>query len=168
MHSDIAIIYSEFLPSDNYHIYPLLKDELVLVINKNHPIADRKEVNLSEVSSETFIFLSDDPIFYNFCVNECIKSGFTPHIHHANVRLITIINYILKGLRASLLLKKWVDYLNEPNIRIVRLKDRPTLTLSIITRNEPFQMASISFVNYITTHLKGNSSIYDSSEYHTF
>ncbi|WML52439.1 LysR family transcriptional regulator [Neobacillus sp. PS3-12] len=47
------------LPLDEqvFNVYPIVKEEMKLVVHKDHPLAYRKEVNINDLKDEEFIFI---------------------------------------------------------------------------------------------------------------
>lgn len=57
---------------------PLYEDHMVLLVNKNHPLADRKEIDLRECRSERFVNLSAGTNLQQFIDHLFELAGFTP------------------------------------------------------------------------------------------
>lgn len=147
-HTDLVILRERFLPQGDYKIFPLVDDELVLITNSSHRFADRESIHLSEAANENFILLSTETCLYNTCLEECTKAGFIPHTLHTNIRLETIKSFVLQGLGVSLMMNKMARYFADPNIRIIKLHEKPILTLSIVTRDEPLSSVCSTFIKY--------------------
>jgi Transcriptional regulator len=146
--TDFVIMRDNFVPDGNYKIFPLIDDELVLVVGDSHPFADRECISLAEASNENFIFLGTDTYLYNSCVEECCKAGFTPITLRSIMRVETIRNFVAQGLGVSLMMERIAEYLADPGIRIVRLKEKPSSVLSIVCRNGPLPSISSDFIKY--------------------
>ncbi|MDN8756773.1 LysR substrate-binding domain-containing protein, partial [Staphylococcus aureus] len=46
--------------SSKYNSVPLYKEELFLVVNKSHKLAERHQVSISELKDEEFVLFHDD------------------------------------------------------------------------------------------------------------
>ena len=153
--TDLVILRTGFMPYGKYKLFPLIEDELVLVTNSSHRFADREIIQLSEAVNENFILLSADTGLYNFCLEVCSKAGFSPHTLHTNIRIDTIKNFILQGTGVSLMMKKVAEYFADPRIRILKLEEKPVLTLSIIARNNRLTPVCSEFIKFATAYFAG-------------
>ncbi|MEH7238609.1 LysR family transcriptional regulator [Bacillus sp. JJ1562] len=77
---DIGLICN--LPSDNEHfdIIKILNDPLMLVVHHENPLAQKKNVSISDLEHESFIFYRNDFSLYDRIIEECSKHGFSPNI----------------------------------------------------------------------------------------
>lgn len=148
--SDLAIGYLELWPrSDDFIAYPLRKDSLVLVMNRNHPLSGRENIGLDEMAGEKFCFPREDSTMFQFYIEQCQKAGFSPELTFSNVRLSTIRHYVAQGLRVTILTRKRAEELfNAPEYAIIPIKDSPELTLSIYTRNEHIPVICSKFIKF--------------------
>lgn len=146
--TDLVIIRTGFLPNGDYKVFPLIDDELVLVTNSSHRFSNREIISLSEAANENFILLSMDTGLNDFCLELCSKAGFVPRTLHTNVRIETIKSFILQGAGVSLLMKKVAEYIAGPDIRIVKLTEKPALSLSIAARNERLSSVCTEFIKF--------------------
>lgn len=157
INTDFIIIRDKYVPKGDYRVFPLVDDELVLVVGDSHRFAKREFISLSEASEESFIFLGADTYIYNTCVEECCKAGFAPVTLRSIMRVETIRSFISQGLGVSLMMERIAEYLADPSIRIVRLKEKPTSTLSIVCRNEQLSAACSDFIKYAVNYFKYDS-----------
>lgn len=59
---------------------PLLHEDIVLAVNKNHPLARKKSISLSEAANESFISYSAGPSIRTLTDSLCLQAGFSPNI----------------------------------------------------------------------------------------
>lgn len=135
--TDLIIGYREFFPQgEEYHSFPLVKDKLVLVANKNHPVAAYQTISLEDVENERFCFPREDSSLFNFYYDTCRDSGFVPKLTLSDVRLGTIKRYISEGLRVTLQMHSCAsNFFHEPKFRLIDIQESPTLTLTILTKD---------------------------------
>ena len=93
-----------FLTADvaqNLKSIPILKDEMVMIMPKNHPKAVKKEICLSDFSGEPFIFLDQgkktEPMEYFY------KAGIEPNQQYRVYDDYTIMNMVEQGLGIAIL-----------------------------------------------------------------
>ncbi|WP_257985381.1 LysR family transcriptional regulator [Bacillus sp. V5-8f] len=65
---------------DQFDIYPIVKEELKLLVPQQHPLSARKEVHIKELQEEDFIFYSEEFALYDIVRKKCIEEGFEPKI----------------------------------------------------------------------------------------
>ncbi len=70
----------ETLDTTRLQYAALYEDNMVLLVHKNHPLADRKEIDLRECRDEPFINLSEDTNLQQFINQLFQQAGFTPRV----------------------------------------------------------------------------------------
>jgi LysR family transcriptional activator of glutamate synthase operon len=119
---DLAIIRTATLSNNSYKVIPLADDEMVLVVNKNHPLSKKKPLSLKEAAKETFILLDSGPGLHELCLSACTKAGFSPSIRYHHTRIETIIGFVAENMGVSLLMKKVISFFQHPDIVWVELE----------------------------------------------
>lgn len=77
---------------------PFLTEPLHLALPRNHRLADRRHVQLSEVSSERFIALRTTTALRRQCDALCERAGFTAWVAFESDDLTTIRGFVAAGL----------------------------------------------------------------------
>ena len=147
---DIAFLRSNYLPPGAFRIYPLVDDELVLVTNYSHWLAKYDKIDLKEAENEKFLFLGNNTGMCESCRQACVKAGFVPREQILDVRSSTIKNLVANGQGVSLMMYQSIRYMNDPRIKIIRLKDPAIINLSLVVRTEAITDAVSTFVEYVT------------------
>ena len=147
---DIAFLRDNYLPVGDYKSYALADDELVLVTNYSHWLADREEIDLKEAENEKFLFLGSNTGMYESCRQACIKAGFVPREQILDVRSSTIKNLVANGQGVSLMMYRSIKYMDDPRIKIIRLKEPCIIKLSLIIRKSAVTDAVSTFIEYVT------------------
>lgn len=148
VNTEVAIMRDKYIPQGNYKVFPLMDDELVLVTGKNHIFADRGCISLAEAANESFILLGGDTYLYNTCIEECTKVGFVPVTVLSNIRVETIRNFVAQGMGVSLMMERIAEYLADPDIRIIRLKEKPVQTVSMVIKDEQLTSVCSEFIQF--------------------
>lgn len=153
---DVAVLWENWLPEpvQNLEIYPILSDELVLAVPNTHPFAGREEVDLLEASGEQFLLMSPDTSMHRFCRQLCFDSGFIPKTMDLDVRCSTIVKLVGNGYGITFLLSQFAKEKLSPDIRQVRLKQRPSFRLVMTTRKEEKAEALQAFLEYVLSQYK--------------
>lgn len=148
--TDFAVGFQDFWPrSKRFTLSPLLQDPLVLVMHKDHPFAERKEILLSAASQELFCLPREDTNFFRLFQGLCNNAGFSPNLTLSDVRISTIKKYISQGMRLTMTsLLRASNYFIEEHFAIVPLAEAPSLTLSLLSRNEYQKKHNTEFIRH--------------------
>lgn len=106
---------------------PYTKDHLVAVLPKNHPLADQKSVQISQLKRENFVFQPENSRPYELCIQICEAAGFTPNVIYSDRIVENILNFVKKGLGVSLLMGKLIP--TDENLVVLPIE--PTVTADI-------------------------------------
>ncbi len=151
--SDMVFIRSKYIPEGEYGAYPLLKDELVLVVGNDHPLAKEKSIFLRDAQHENFIFLGTNTGLYRICMDECKKAGFIPKAKERNVRVETLEELLIEENCASLLMNSAANRLSTDKLKIVRLKEHPQMDICLVLKLEQLTDLKKTFIEYATDYM---------------
>lgn len=129
-------------------ILPLVTDELVAVVSKDHPLAAKKIVALEELTREKFILLGHQSALNAHCINAFKVLGISPKIIHTNTRHKIVLEMVSKNLGISLLPKNMVD--SNPKIKTIRLKKPVYSTVAMVRmKSKEHSPSSLLFWEYV-------------------
>ena len=77
---DIGVVILPIINTDNYHIIPAMSSDNALIVNKDHPLASRDEVDFKELEHEDFLILDRTYMLHDRIIKHCEIAGFYPHI----------------------------------------------------------------------------------------
>lgn len=66
--------------ADIYHSITIVKGRLMVLVHPTHPLANRSEVRLAELSQELFVLFREDFALHDRIPAECMRAGFQPHV----------------------------------------------------------------------------------------
>ena len=101
----------------------LLHEDIVLAVNKNHPLSKSKSIFLSEAADESFIVYSTGPSIRTLTDSLCLQAGFTPNILLECEAPSNYRSFIQTGLAVCLLPYQTQRALFSSDIVPVHLKD---------------------------------------------
>ncbi|MEW9669034.1 LysR family transcriptional regulator [Ammoniphilus sp. 3BR4] len=127
---DIGLICSLPVRSEEYEIVNLLKDPLMLIVHEENPLAAKQSLRLEDLSSESFILYRKDFSLHDRVIEECLKSGFHPHIVCESSQKDFMIELVEAKLGVALLPSQVCSQMNHPTIRILPL-DHANLYLEL-------------------------------------
>lgn len=145
---DVAILSP---PPDNeanksIDTFPLIEDEMVMVVHELHPLAKRRSLNLQEASRELFILLNSTTV-YSIALKACCDAGFAPNIIYKSSHIDTVLGLVSERLGISLLPSKQATPL--PNIVMIPLDPPLKHTTSLaVAKNVKYGNVEKSFINH--------------------
>lgn len=77
---DIGLVCNLPIENDTFEVIKLLKDPLMLIVHREHPLAKQARVNVSTLADEAYIIYRQDFSLYDRILEECARHGFYPNI----------------------------------------------------------------------------------------
>jgi len=136
------------LPTDNslFNSFFFFSEELKVVVNKNHCMADQQSIDLNKLANESFILFNSD-YYLNDRIKQCCRmSGFIPNIISESTQWTFIEQMILSDLGICILPSSITDLLHEDLKSISISNLNIGWELAIIWKKEGYQ-------NHITKKL---------------
>ena len=128
---DLAFLRTFSAMEDNFNVYPLFDDRMVMIVSNKHPFAGKKHLKLAEAVHEQFIFLRS-PKMYDYCINACQAAGFTPNVAQRAHRMETILELVSGGAGVSLLMDRTLRHFSVSKIKTIRLQDELKTSIALI------------------------------------
>lgn len=152
---EFAFLRGELLDETLFNLTPLTEDELVLIVPKNHPLAKKKYVSLTEVKNESFISLGPNSGVYTLFLKACERYSFTPHISCFNSRIENIIGLVSAGMGISPLMRRSVECFDRKDIEIILLKETIHSQLCLVhLTDKKLTRIEDEFKNYLLQNYK--------------
>lgn len=136
---------------------PLETDHLCAALPKEHPLAGRRKVSLKELEPEDFLLLDKGTLLHSLVLKSCLTYGFQPNVVYTNKRAESILDLVEKGMGVTLLMKKPLEKLHNPNVSLVDID--PPIETSIklyYLKNRPVSAEMVHFSNMIQAISKDN------------
>ncbi|WP_323703784.1 LysR family transcriptional regulator [Mammaliicoccus sp. Dog046] len=99
--------------SSKYNSVPLYREELFLVVNTAHRLAQHETVAIGELRDEEFLLLHDDYYLRDMVIENCRQAGFYPKTVAKISQLTFISNMIKRGLGISIVPKSIAEQMSE-------------------------------------------------------
>lgn len=77
---DIGLVCNLPIENETFEVMKLLKDPLMLIVHREHPLAKERKVEFSRLASEAFIIYRQDFSLHDRIMEECARHGFYPNI----------------------------------------------------------------------------------------
>lgn len=149
--ADLVFSNTNKLSPTEFKTFPLIDDEMVLIVNKNHKLANKNIINLREAANDNFLFLGVETSAYNTCVDECIKAGFEPNVlntRQTSMQIETILDFVSKARGVSIINAKAAEYYWKPDIRIIRMEQKIETNMGFVLRNEPIPSGCTKLIEF--------------------
>lgn len=137
----------DVIPELDFRI--LEESHLAVIMNENHPLADRKELHMSELSAEKFVFLGKDTSSseYNNTREWCQRCGFEPNIVECFDHVGMVLMMVKSGFGITILSDLApMDHMN--GLVAVPLVNAPVLYTGLFWRKDRVDLGLIQFVDY--------------------
>lgn len=105
--------------AQKYQIMKLCEDKLVLVVSQAHPLAQKSEISLADLSHEAFLFLDRRTSLYGYCIKACQQAGFTPQIVYTGTRIENIVSMVGQAMGIALLMEQTARFVLHDNTHVV-------------------------------------------------
>lgn len=133
-----------------FNVYPLVKEELKLIINEKHPLSDRNKVYMHELKEEEFIFYSEEFALHEMMRKKFIDEGFEPNIIFKSSQWDFMIEIVAANLGISILPESICNRSSNNLVRIIDLLPVTTWELAIITKKDRYlSVAGRTFIDFI-------------------
>ncbi|MBQ9080609.1 MAG: LysR family transcriptional regulator [Clostridia bacterium] len=94
----------------------LLTEQLMIAMPKNHPLADKQDLTLADLSQEDFVAAKEDASLYILLMQLCAQQGFIPNITIQSEDTTYLLSYVDMGLGVFLVSSFYEQNLYSENI----------------------------------------------------
>ena len=125
----IILARENMLNPKYYDIYPIAKDELVVVLPLGHKLSKCSQLNFNQLSGENFILMNPYTYIYQLCMNIIEEYNISANVVRT-ARTESIIGAVALNEGISLLPKKNIEIFHHKNLVTVPLNHN--IELSVI------------------------------------
>ncbi|MCQ2023701.1 LysR family transcriptional regulator, partial [Clostridium butyricum] len=125
----IILARENMLNPKYYDIYPIAKDELVVVLPLGHKLSKYSQLNFNQLSGENFILMNPYTYIYQLCMNIIEEYNISANVVRT-ARTESIIGAVALNEGISLLPKKNIEIFHHKNLVTVPLNHN--IELSVI------------------------------------
>ncbi|MGC4376953.1 LysR family transcriptional regulator [Fictibacillus sp. Mic-4] len=122
---DVGVALSP-VQKDVFHTFTFVKEELRLVVHNGHRFAGKTKVALGELKDESIILFREDFALHDRIIQECIRSGFKPHIMYRSSQWDFISEMVAEGLGVAFLPEPICRNIRSKNVQVIKLV-KPTI-----------------------------------------
>ena len=88
---------------------PYIKDRLVALLPKKHPLAKEETLTLQQLKDENFCLIKEGSLMYEIGLDACRRAGFIPNIIFTSHRIDSILDMVSNQNCVGLLMDKHLD-----------------------------------------------------------
>jgi DNA-binding transcriptional LysR family regulator len=140
------------LPIDEqqFDVYPIVEEEMKLLVYKDHHLATRKVVDIKELKEEEFIFYHEEFALNQIMRNQFIAAGFEPKILFQSSQWDLMTEMVAANLGITILPRSISNRASNPDLRIIDLKEDILWRLAVITKQGRYiSNAGRTFIDFI-------------------
>jgi DNA-binding transcriptional LysR family regulator len=140
------------LPIDEqeFSVYPIVEEEMRLVVYKDHHLSDRVEVELKELRDEEFIFYHEEFALNQIMRNHFIAAGFEPKILFKSSQWDLMTEMVAANLGITILPQSICNRAFNSDLKVIKLQDDIMWKLAVITKKDSYiSNAGRTFIDFI-------------------
>ena len=129
------------------------RDNLVAVVPRDHPLAGKETLCLSDLETEPLLFLDRRTGLHVLCDELCRRAGFVPKVVYTGHRPENIVELTAQHMGIALLMKRHTDYVQ--NSQVVCIDVAPLVESSIClvrSRNRKASALAREFWKFVAEH----------------
>lgn len=148
---DACMMFSKLVSTDKYNKYPLVKDDMVAVMNENHMLAGKDTITLEQLGSQELVLISerDEPFFKNFILEELHKKNIIPNVRAYGVWISAIQTIVKQSSSISVLPRKVTERIAGAGIVYRTIEELPPFHFSLITKYDYNKKVIVDFIRYV-------------------
>ncbi len=134
-----------------YDIYPMVKDEMVGIMNKEHALTGRTSITLGDLGNQELILISehDEPFFQNFVSGELKREGYQPRFHKYKVWIGAIETILKQSQSVAVLPRKVAERMNGDGVVYKNIAGLPAFSFSAVTKINNNKPVLREFIRYL-------------------
>ncbi len=117
---DLGVVILPFSDPD-MEVKRVYASEAMLVVNRDHPLAHRREVCFAELRDEPFLSVSKEYMYYDKVLSRCREAGFTPRIVFQTSQWDILLEMAAEGNGVTILEKSLVTRMSQGRLCCVHL-----------------------------------------------
>lgn len=136
---------------------PLYREQVYFIASKRHPLAGRKEISLSELSQDNFLFFNNSFNIHYRTLYACKSLDFTPNIIYRSADVSQLVKLASENAGILLCVKHVYEEANKDALVCIPIAENDLLywELGLIFQNfRKLDDHSRIFANYFTNRIK--------------
>lgn len=127
---DIGLVCNLPVQKENFETLKLLKDPLMIIVQKDNHLAEKETIDFSHIKQEPFILYRHDFSLHDSIIEACGKHGFYPNVVCESSQKDFMVEMVEAKLGIALLPSKICDQINNEEIIAIPFY-RPIVNLEL-------------------------------------
>ena len=140
---------SDHARNPNFDRLELNHDVLAAVIPASHPLANYREVLLSQLAKERFLMLPENTFVYHTAISACKAQNFTPSIAYTSYSIKNILEMVGQGSGISLLVKGPAKSFRISNVSILDISPPIASSINLLYREDKLTTKGRVFLDFM-------------------
>jgi len=138
------------LDEQQFNVYPIVEEEMKLLVYKDHHLARRKVVDIKELLNEEFIFYHEEFALNQIMRNHFISAGFVPKILFKSSQWDLMTEMVAANLGITILPQSICNRVVNSDIKVIDLKQEILWRLAVLTKKDRYiSNAGRTFIDFI-------------------
>jgi LysR family transcriptional activator of glutamate synthase operon len=120
---DLALLRDNYLDKSRYACLELASDKFLVVLSRQHRLATRPVLSLTDLAHENFIMFDKGTVVHELAVEACRQAGFEPCIFYASLRVESVLSLVASNAGIALMMEKVYAYHQHPDVVAVPLAE---------------------------------------------
>ncbi len=147
---DVAFCSNIKISTKNYNFLKVCHEDFSVAFHKNHELAGKPELRLSELKGAKFIFSKQESMLYDLCYNACVDAGFTPNVVMRTSRVDIAEQFVMSQRCCCMGLSRVLHANATPEQCITRIVDSPGFDYVLCWKKSDYTSPALkSFINFI-------------------
>ncbi len=136
---DAALLWGETLDTSKYQTMELYRDNLVVLVNADNPLASMGHVSFRQLKTEAFFMLDHKTGMMDPCIQACRNiGGFEPRILYQGNSIESIVDSVSKNMSICLMMNTPAQSIQRDGLKVVPLLEIVSRSLVLAhPRNRP-------------------------------
>ncbi len=155
---DAAIVH-HVISDPHYHYTTLLEDQMVVVVHKNHSLANRKAVGINDLRGEKFIITPPISGHHQDFVSACHAAGIEPEVILTCSQVRTILGLVREEIGVTVLSSCVAEMDITPDLCQIQLVPPIIRKINLVLLKNAYKSPALKmFYKYITNRFNVQAS----------
>jgi DNA-binding transcriptional LysR family regulator len=138
------------IDEEQFNVYPIVEEEMKLLVYKDHRLAKRNGVNVRDLIKEEFIFYHEEFALNQILMNHFRAFGFEPKILFKSSQWDLMSEMVAANLGITILPQSICNRVFNKDIKVLDLKPTILWRLAVLTKKDRYiSNAARTFIDFI-------------------